>query len=101
MFGLIFRRFNVTADLNLSVNLWGNFSDALHTDDICYLFQLGILFYFLFSCKNCEQSLKFRRSSCHVLDDKNAYDKHLESKSWNYDLIMRSVKMITNFARTG
>ena len=44
---------------------------------------------------------KFNYSSCHALDASKKYDKHLESKDLSYDLIMRSVKMITNFARTG
>lgn len=29
------------------------------------------------------------------------YDKHLQDKDAVYDLIMRLVKLITNFARTG
>lgn len=39
--------------------------------------------------------------SCHYLDQSNIYDKHLEQKDATYDAIMRMVKIITNFARTG
>lgn len=35
------------------------------------------------------------------LDNLKMYDKHLQSKDAVYDLIMRSVKFITNFAQTG
>lgn len=45
--------------------------------------------------------LRIVNFSCRILDAFNAYDKHLKSKDADYDLIMRSVKMVTNFARTG
>lgn len=37
----------------------------------------------------------------HKYDSMKVYDSHLESKDIIYDYIMRMVKMITNFARTG
>lgn len=40
-------------------------------------------------------------SSCHMFDDRKLYDSHLEQKDAAYDLIIRMVTMITNFARTG
>lgn len=43
----------------------------------------------------------FPHFSCHSLDEMGKYDEHLEQKDLIYDLIMRTVKMITNFARTG
>lgn len=45
--------------------------------------------------------LRIFHFSCRILDAFNAYDKHLKSKDADYDLIIRSVKMVTNFARTG
>lgn len=39
--------------------------------------------------------------SCHSLDQMGVYETALERKDLNYAIIMRSVKMITNFARTG
>lgn len=39
--------------------------------------------------------------SCHILDHYKLYDDHLQQKDATYDAIMRMVKMITNFARTG
>lgn len=45
--------------------------------------------------------LKLHCFSCHYLDEIKLHDKHLEQKDLNYELIMRFVKMITNFARNG
>ena len=39
--------------------------------------------------------------SVHKFDKDKLYDNHLKNKDEVYDMIMRSVKMITNFARTG
>lgn len=39
--------------------------------------------------------------SCHSYDKLKLYDTHLKQKDSIYKIIMRSVKMITNFARTG
>lgn len=40
-------------------------------------------------------------SSSHALDQYKLYDSHLERRDSTYNAIMRMVKMITNFARTG
>lgn len=40
--------------------------------------------------------------SCHILDEFKTYDIHLKDKeSSAYQSIMRMVKIVTNFARTG
>ncbi len=53
------------------------YEGATHGDELCVLFH------------------------CHMFDNIKLYDSHLERKDVAYDLIMRMVKMITNFARTG
>lgn len=40
-------------------------------------------------------------SSCHYLDEFNVIQEHLQRKDEVYEMIMRRVKMITNFARFG
>lgn len=40
--------------------------------------------------------------SCHILDDSKVYEKHLkDDKNPNYQMVMRMVQMVVNFAQTG
>ncbi|KAG4071890.1 hypothetical protein HA402_006051 [Bradysia odoriphaga] len=73
-----FFRFSFDAGLNY-VKVSNNFTyeGASHADELCYMFH------------------------CHAFDKNKLYDSHLEKKDVAYDLIMRMVKMVTNFARTG
>lgn len=76
--GFMKNRFSVDADLNfIKIQNQFKFRGAGHLDDLCYIFH------------------------CHVFDQNKLYDIHLRSKDAIFDIIMRMVKIITNFARNG
>lgn len=62
-----------------------------------------LLFSVSYPISNVFLNIKYHsfQFSCHELDQFKIYDSHLERKDATYDAIMRMVKIVTNFARTG
>lgn len=107
LFTFLFRpkyRFSIHSDLNLFyVVSKRNYTGATHSDDISYVFQcvhLGFNLLIQFMCIQLHFIFVFFFSR-HTFDKINMYAEHLQKKDVNYDIIMRMVKMITNFARNG
>jgi len=74
-----FMWFDVHDELNLlKVAKKIEYRGAAHGDDLCYVYH------------------------CHVWDAQKIYDKHLKEKTSSaYKTIVRMVKLVSNFARTG